>query len=252
MKTITLIKGDNMKKLSVFLIALLCVLMFSVVAYGAKLELRPPEVFQEEGFENGSEEDSEIGYEAFKNPHLQFSKNTKIHDGVMYLTITSIGGYDKGPEIFWADFQLARLVGVKKAVVFMNSPGGSVFDGMALCDELRLAKKDGIFIEIHARGIIASAAVPIFLVGNKRIASQNTTFMLHPAALFKGGMMFSKEGLQDLQAQSEMILLQRKLYINTIVNNSKMSKDEALRMTRIETWFGVERAKKFGFVDEIR
>lgn len=250
-----------MKKLMFVLSVILAISFFGCVYSQPKsipinLHISSPEGTEVEST-NNEIESSDIekipDYEKFDNPYLQFSDSSKIHDGILYTTI-NIGTYSNNCYSVWKDFQLVRLLEIKHIVIYLFSGGGNGFTGMALVDEIESLKKDKVEVEIQARGLIASAAVPVFLVGTKgkRFASKNTSFMLHPAALFKGGFVIEKEKFEDLQAQSEMILLTRNMYLNILVNNSNITKERANELMRSENWFGVDKAKEMGFVDEIK
>ena len=108
------------------------------------------------------------------NDQLQFGK-CRVCGNAVYMTITDIGGWGSSGDELWLDFQLIRQRGFKKLYMFLLSPGGAAYQGLAISDEIRLLRADGVYVEVHGRGLIASAAVPIFLSADKRIASRNTT-----------------------------------------------------------------------------
>ena len=53
---------------------------------------------------------------------------------------------------------------IRDVSLFINSPGGDAFSGLALADQIERARRKGFRITAHASGIIASAAVPVFAV----------------------------------------------------------------------------------------
>lgn len=184
-----------------------------------------------------------------ENDQLQFKK-CRICGDAVFLTITDIGGWGSSGDELWMDFQLIRNRGFKKLFMFLLSPGGAAYQGLAISDEIRLLKADGVYVEVHGRGLIASAAVPVFLAANKRIASRNTTFLMHPAALSKGG--FFSEDLKDLQSQARMIGMLNDQYVSIVLENSKVTEDQAREMIERDTWITVTQAVEYGFVDEVR
>jgi len=181
------------------------------------------------------------------NPNMELSGNCKILNNIAYLAL-SISSYDS--KELWSDLKLLRDKKVDKLIIYMNSPGGAAHQGMSIADELRIFKASKIPIIIEARGMIASAAIPVFLSGDKRIASESTVFMIHPAALFKWGQ-FSEE-LKDLQNQANMLKLMNSNYANVVSSNSKLAKEEVLELLKKTTWYTSEEAMKMGFVDEIK
>ncbi len=179
---------------------------------------------------------------------LEFSGNCRTYGNKAFLQITSVASYEA--NCLWSDLKLIRMKGIKEIVIYMNNPGGSAFDGMGMYDQLRLLKNEGVHITAEAYGLIASAAVPVYLVANKRIASRNTTFLIHPSKLWKFGMF--EEGLRDLESQSTMLKLCRERYAEAIEENSTLSKKQIIKMMSEDTWFTAEQAKKWGFIDELR
>jgi len=188
---------------------------------------------------------------SIENDRLEF-KVCKVLENTAYMSIKDIGGWGKSGDDLWFDFQLIRKRGIKKLEIYLLSGGGSSYDGLSMSDELRLLKEDGVFVEIHGRGLIASAAIPIFLSASKggRISSNNTTFLIHPASLFKGG--YFSETLKDLQSQAKMIDMLNNQYVSIVVKNSKVSEGEVRKMIEKDTWITAEQAMEYGFVDEIR
>jgi len=218
-----------MKKLTVLLVAIF--LAISGVAFG----LDPPK-----------EEISKTMEVA--NPYLQFSDYCKVHNDTVYISLTSINSYQA--EYLWSDFTLIRSEGFANVVIYLNNPGGDAFAGTCLTDQLRILRESGVLITMEAYGIVASAAIPVFMMAHKRIASKNTIFLIHPASLTKWG--FFTETLKDLESQSKMIKMLRERYVNVIVDHSSLSAEAVTKMMGKDTWFGAEQAKEWGMVDELR
>lgn len=181
------------------------------------------------------------------SPELEFSAYCRIYEDQGYIKVSSISSYSS--EDLWSDLHLLRLKGIKKATIYMNSPGGSAFQGLAITDEFRLAKGD-IELTCEGRGLIASAAVPVFLIADKRIVSKHTIFMIHPAKVWKWGLF--TEGLEELESQAKMIRMLQDGYAESVANSTNLSKTEVLDMMQRDNWFTAEQALKMGFVDEIR
>jgi len=120
---------------------------------------------------------------------------------------------------------------------------------MSIADTIRIAQVDGLTINTHASGLIASAAVPIFLSGGYRTASKNTTFMIHRGKLFKA---WASDTLSDLDAQREMMQMSENQYVNFLVERSDLTKDDIVEKIDKTTWFSAEQAMEWGFVDTIK
>ena len=60
--------------------------------------------------------------------------------------------------------------GAKKITILFASPGGSTDDGIALYTFLTALPVE---LTMHAAGVVASIAIPVFLASSNRIASKN-------------------------------------------------------------------------------
>jgi len=150
---------------------------------------------------------------------------------------------------FWNDVVvLERTTSIRELHIFINSPGGDAFTGLALADEIERAKQKGFKVTAHASGIVASAAVPVFAVCQERFAAPGTIFMVHEAALWKWP---GRETASDIRSQNELMDLLRERYIGKLVENSKLTKAEWEQLEKKTTWFSAEKALEWGLVDRI-
>ncbi len=150
----------------------------------------------------------------------------------------------------WNDFIFfEHMTDIRDVHIFINSPGGDAFSGLALADQIERAKANGFNVTAHASGIIASAAVPIFAVCNQRFAAPGTIFMVHEAALWKWP---GRETASDIRSQNELMDLLRGRYIDKMVANSNLNKSQWEELEKKTTWFCVEKAKEWGLVDQIK
>ena len=79
---------------------------------------------------------------------------------------------------------LKALGDVSHINLHINSPGGDVFDGIAIFNAL---KHHGAAITVHIDGLAASMASVIAMVGNPVIMPENTMMMIHKPWGFAGG-----------------------------------------------------------------
>jgi len=178
-----------------------------------------------------------------KLSHLSFTSGgkafIKIFSGLSVSDVSQL----------WNDLVvLENNTSIRDVNLFINSPGGDAFSGLALADQIEQYVKKGFKITAHASGIIASAAVPVFAVCSKRFAAPGTIFMVHEAALWKWP---GRETASDIRSQNDLMRLLSERYIWKLVNNSKLSKLEWEAMEKETTWFSAAQAKKYGIVDEI-
>ena len=149
----------------------------------------------------------------------------------------------------WNDFcVLENTTAIRDVELFINSPGGDAFSGLALADEIERARRKGFRIQAHASGIVASAAVPVLAACDVRLAAPGTIFMVHEAALWKWP---GRETASDIRSQNEMMGLLRERYIGMLVKHSKLDKDQWEALEKKTTWFSADKALERGLIDKI-
>jgi ATP-dependent protease ClpP protease subunit len=126
--------------------------------------------------------------------------------------------------------------------VFINSPGGDVFEGRAIM--AALGRFQGKTVA-HIDSLCASAATSIALACNEVRMSDGAFFMIHNASGMVWGDKSAMRETADLLERVE----------GSIVNDytTKTGKDEAQVRAWMdaETWFTAAEAKAEGFVDSI-
>jgi ATP-dependent protease ClpP protease subunit len=142
----------------------------------------------------------------------------------------------------WNDLVILEMdSSIRDIDLFINSPGGDAFSGLALADEIERARRKGFRVTAHASGIIASAAVPVF-------AAPGTIFMVHEAALWKWP---GNETASDINSQNELMQLLRDRYIGKLVAHSKLDENNWEKLETKTTWFNADKAQEWGLVDKI-
>lgn len=139
---------------------------------------------------------------------------------------------------------------IRKMLLFINSPGGDAFVGLGIADVINDAQALGWEIEAYATGIVASAALPIFITSYPRTATEGTLFMIHEAALWKWP---GQEKASDIRAQSELMVYLQERYILHLTENSNIKdKKKWIKKEKKTTWFTAKQALEWGLVDEVR
>jgi ATP-dependent protease ClpP protease subunit len=182
------------------------------------------------------------------NPGLQLSPMSAISGGRLFVKIFS-GLSVVDVTRFWNDLiYLENETYIRDVVLFIDSPGGDAFSGLALADQIEKYQKKGFRFSAHATGIVASAAVPVFAVCDETYATSATIFMVHEAAIWKWP---GRETASDIRTQNKMMDLLQKLYLKKLVRNSNKTFDEWVIMEKMTSWFSVEDAKSLGMLDHI-
>lgn len=181
------------------------------------------------------------------NPNLRLSQLTGLTSKGAYVKIFS-GLSVADVTRLWNDLVYLRDETEHRTVdIFINSPGGDAFSGLALSDLIKTAQdKWGFTIRAHASGIIASAAVPVFASCKVRNAEDGTIFMVHEAALWKWP---GRETASDIASQNELMHLLRDKYLGILVANSTTSMEDWRAMEKKTSWFGVEKARELGLLE---
>ena len=140
--------------------------------------------------------------------------------------------------------ELKKLSGVKEITLRINSPGGNVFDGLAMYNSL---KKFPARIVTEIDGMALSIASIIALAGDEVKMAGNAVYMIHnPWTTAYGDS-------NEMRKVAEQLDLVRNSLAGTYVakTGDKASLEEISEWMNAETWFNSEEALKAGFVDEI-
>lgn len=133
----------------------------------------------------------------------------------------------------------------KKDIFFyINSPGGSVYDALAIYDTMQYITND---VQTVGIGMQASAAAFLLSSGTKgkRFVLPNATVMIHQPSSGTQGKVTDQE-----------IDLQESLRIKHLLE-AIMAKNTGQKVERIhedmerDKWLTAEEAKKYGIVDDI-
>ena len=130
-------------------------------------------------------------------------------------------------------------------VVEINSPGGSVFDGLAIYNMLRGAAQAGKTVTTKCVALAASIASIIFMAGTKRQIADNAFVMVHNPWTKAAGNAEELRGTADLLDKIGESL------VSTYVARTGLSEDEVRALLSTDTWMSAEEALAKGFVDEI-
>lgn len=127
--------------------------------------------------------------------------------------------------------------------VHINSPGGSVFDGMTIFNALQNQK--GKEVHTFIDGIAASIASVIALAGKTVNIAANGFFFIHNPSAFVGGTSKSmRKTADDLDKIRDQI-------VSVYVKKSGAEAEEVRQWMDDETLFNADEAKANGFADNV-
>ena len=142
-----------------------------------------------------------------------------------------------------ADEFIADLKGVtaKNLRVRVNSPGGSVFEGIAIANALRSHPAN---VTVQVDGIAASIASVIAMAGDRVEMAPNTMMMIHDAS----GLCMGNAS--DMEEMAELLDLISDNIADAYAARAGGTRDEWRDRMRAETWFLPDDAVKAGLADE--
>lgn len=135
----------------------------------------------------------------------------------------------------------------QKPILFViNSPGGSVTDGMALWDQIKLLKSP---VYTLVSGMAASMGSVLSLVAPQphRYCTPNARIMIHQPHI--PGVIQGQAS--DLAIQSEQILRSRDAIAHLYMEATGKSYEEILKSLDRDTWMDAKEAHAFGLIDTI-
>jgi ATP-dependent protease ClpP protease subunit len=152
-----------------------------------------------------------------------------------------IGAWDISASEFIAD--LKQYDDIETLNVHINSPGGDVFDGIAIYNVLNEHKAQvNIFVDAEA----SSIASVIVMSGDKITMYDTSVMMIHkPLVLSIGNAPQLRKSADVLDKIENNIVKAYKTKIKDL------SDADLHQMMEEETWMDADEAKTFGFADEI-
>jgi ATP-dependent Clp endopeptidase proteolytic subunit ClpP len=136
------------------------------------------------------------------------------------------------------------IVAIKAARInlHINSPGGSVFDGVAIYNTL---KNHSAKVTTHIDGLAASIASIIALAGDEIIIAQNAMMMIHNPWTMAWGES------KDLRKQADVLDQVKETLLNTYVAKTGKDRDTVSADMDAELWLTADEAKEYGLADTI-
>ena len=138
--------------------------------------------------------------------------------------------------------ELAALKEARRITLRINSPGGEVFDGIAIHNAL---KRHSAHITVLVEGIAASIASVIVCAGDEVVMPENAMLMLHePSAVVSGTA-------DDLLSMAAALEKMRAGLIAAYRDKSGLNEERIAELLAGETWLSADEALELGFADRI-
>lgn len=138
-------------------------------------------------------------------------------------------------------FQIQNL-DVELINLHINSPGGSVFEGVAIYNALKNHKA---LISVHIDGLAASIASIIAMAGDEITIAENAMMMVHKPAV----LMFGQA--PELRKEADLLDKIEAQLVSTYTARTGQSEESIQEFISAETWFTGTEAVDAGFADKL-
>jgi ATP-dependent Clp protease protease subunit len=128
--------------------------------------------------------------------------------------------------------------------VYINSPGGSVTDGLAIYDTMQYVRPD---VRTTCVGLAASMGQFLLCAGapGKRFALPHSRILMHqPSGSMQGQA-------SDIAIQAEQIIYLKRMMAERISFHTGQPVERIEADSDRDRWFTADEAKEYGFIDEV-
>ena len=135
----------------------------------------------------------------------------------------------------------------KDIYLYINSPGGSITDGMAIYDTMQYIKSDVCTICV---GLAASMGSVLLAAGKKgkRYALPNSEVLIHQPLIAGGGLSGQTT---EIKIHADHMVKTREKLNKILSERTGQPLDVIEKDTERDNYMTAEEAKKYGLIDEI-
>ncbi len=128
--------------------------------------------------------------------------------------------------------------------LWINSPGGSVYSGMAIYDTMQFIANDVVTV---AMGMAASMGQLLLCAGTKgkRYALPHARIMMHQPSGGIGGTA------ADIAIQAEQMLYTKRMFQERVAFHTGQGPDQIEADSDRDRWFTAQEAMDYGFIDKV-
>ncbi len=135
-----------------------------------------------------------------------------------------------------------KVKNLKNIKITINSPGGSVFDGMAIYNMISDVREK---VTVEVDGLAASISSIIAMAGKKLVMREGTFLMIHnPWTMMAGGS-------DDLRKEADVLDKIKDQLVGIYQNKTNLKASDIEAMMKEETWMTPTEARAMGFADEV-
>ena len=135
----------------------------------------------------------------------------------------------------------------KDIFLYINSPGGSVYDGMAIYDTMQYIKCD---VSTICMGMAASMGAFLLSAGakGKRIALPNSQIMIHQPLIAGGGISGQ---VTDIQIRADNLLKTKEKLNRILADNTGKDYATICQDTERDNFMTAQEALEYGLIDKV-
>lgn len=169
-----------------------------------------------------------------------YNIQAKTEDTAEISIFDEIGGWGVSAQQFAKD--LKALGNLKNIELHIHSPGGSVFDGIAIYNLLNNHPANKT---VYIDGLAASMASVIAMVGDTVIMPENAMMMIHKPWGIQGG------DAEDMRKYADLLDKIENALIPAYAQKTGKSHEELAEMLAEETWLNGKECVEQGFADKL-
>lgn len=170
-----------------------------------------------------------------------YSIKAKANEVAEISIYEEIGGWGVSAKTFAND--LKALGGnLKQINLHIHSPGGDVFEGLAIYN---LLKNHPANITVYIDGLAASMASVIAMAGNEVIMPENAIMMIHKPWGIQGG------DAEEIRKYADLLDKVEDTLISAYSSKTGKTAEELAEMLSAETWLNGKECVEHGFADKL-
>ena len=175
------------------------------------------------------------------NNQSWYSIKAKANDTAEISIYDEIGFWGVTAQSFSKDLK-ALGDNLKQINLHIHSPGGDVFNGIAIYN---LLKNHPANVTVYIDGLAASMASVIAMAGNEVIMPENAMMMIHKPWGIQGG------DAEDMRKYADLLDKVENTLIPAYASKTGKTPEELAEMLSAETWLNGKECVEQGFADKL-
>ncbi|MGW0587450.1 head maturation protease, ClpP-related [Streptosporangium sp. NPDC002607] len=172
-------------------------------------------------------------------PERQWYRITNLADSAEVVIYDEIGYWGTSAETFLEEL---RSITASEISLRINSPGGEIFDGIAIMNVLR---SHTATVTVYVDSLAASIASVIAMAGDRIIMQPHSQMMIHDGS----GFCYGQAG--DMREMADLLDRQSDNIAGVYAERAGGTVAEWRARMQAETWYTADEAVEAGLADEV-